>query len=66
MKLEEMKALSQEQLLDNVEDWKKKLVQLRIEASIQKKAEKPHKFRELKTQIARALTLYRLKEMEGS
>ena len=65
MKLEEMQTMEQLQLFDQVEEWKKELLKLRIEASIQKKAESPHKFKELRRNIARALTVNRQKEMEG-
>ena len=66
MKFEEMKTLSGDQLSDVVGDWRKELLKLSIDASLQKKAESPHKFKLLRKQIARALTLLKQKQMEGS
>lgn len=57
MKLEEMKSKSEQELEEQVTIWKKELVKMKFAASLEKKAEKPHQFKETKKQIARAKTL---------
>ncbi len=61
MKLEEMKSLSNDQLEDKIGDWKNEILKLKIDASLQKKSEAPHKFKLLRKQIARAFTLIKQK-----
>ena len=57
MTLDEMKNLSRDELAKHIQDWKKELAKLRIAAMMQKKADKPHMFKEIKRRIARAHTL---------
>jgi ribosomal protein L29 len=64
MKLDEMKALQVPELEDKISDWKRELIVLRVQADIQKKAEKVHMFRLLRKQVARAYTLIRQKQIE--
>jgi ribosomal protein L29 len=62
MTLDEIKKLSKEALEKHIIDWKKDLMKLRISAKIQKKADKPHMFKEIKRRIARAHTQRRALE----
>ena len=57
MTLDEMKKLNSDELQKHIQDWKKELTKLRVTAMMQKKADKPHMFKELKRRIARAHTL---------
>jgi len=61
MKLEEMRKLSLEELKCRVVNWKADLLKEFVTAGRNKKAKYPHKFPQLKKQIARAYTLLREK-----
>lgn len=63
MKVDEMKTLSVEQLGDAILDWQKELFALSVRLNREKKAEKPHMFKELRKRIARARTFIRQKEL---
>lgn len=62
MKLEDMKALEVKQIEDLISEWKQELFKLRVNASIQKKAEKSHMFSLLRKRIARGYTVVRQKQ----
>ena len=64
--LEEMKGMSIQDLMDQIDSWKVEYVKDSFEADLQKKVAKPHRFRLLRKQIARARTLIRQKQMEGT
>ena len=64
MKFEEMKTLSEEKLIDHINDWKKELFKISVAKDREKKAAKPHMFTELKKRVARANTLIRQKKSE--
>jgi len=66
MNLDEMKKLSTEQLIDLVGDTRKELFKLSVNASLEKKAEAPHKFKLLRKQIARANTLITQNKSQAS
>lgn len=57
MTLDEIKKLSGDELEKHIADWKDELTKLRVAAMMQKKADKPHMFKELKRRIARAHTI---------
>jgi ribosomal protein L29 len=61
---EEIQKLSAKELEKFIDDGKTKLTKLRIAAMMEKKAEKPHKFKQLRQQIARAHTELRQKGEE--
>lgn len=63
---EEMKSKSTKDLENQIDLWKDELTKITFESNLQKKAEKPHLFKRLKRQIARAKTLIREKEMQGA
>lgn len=63
---EEMKSKSTKDLENQIDLWKDELTKITFESNLQKKAEKPHLFKHLKRQIARAKTLIREKEMQGA
>ncbi len=65
MSLEELKSKSVPDLHDQIDLWREEYTRLKIVANLQKKAEKPHMFRLLKKQTARAMTLIKQKQMEG-
>ncbi|MBS0584819.1 MAG: 50S ribosomal protein L29 [Verrucomicrobia bacterium] len=62
MEWEKLKELEPQQLEDQIRSWQKERFQLRVEASRQKKMEKPHHFQAIRKQIARAYTLIRQKK----
>ena len=64
MKFEDIKKLTKEDLEGHINDWKKQLVKLRIKSMLEKKAEKPHLFKELRKRIARAHTV-RIEMLKG-
>lgn len=64
MKIEDIRKLSKEQLLDLVNDSRKELLKLAINASLEKKATAPHKFKLLRKQIAQANTILTQKELQ--
>ena len=57
MKLEEMRALDEQQLKNHVQDCRKELLKERVAANRNKKANKPHLFAALRKQIAQAYTI---------
>ncbi len=63
--LEELRSKSVQALQDQIDLWREEYTKLKIEANLQKKAEKPHMFRFLRKQTARAMTLIKQKQMEG-
>lgn len=56
-KKEELKNLSVEELESRIEEAQKELFHLNTDKSVQKKAENPHKFPEVRRNIARMKTL---------
>lgn len=64
MSLEEMRALKKEELTTKILEWKQELFLLTAKKNREKKAEKPHMFRLLRQQIARANTLRNQKDNE--
>lgn len=64
--LEEMKGMSEKDLIDQIDLWKSELTKITFESNLQKKADKPHMFKYLKKQIARAKTVARQKQMQGA
>ncbi len=62
MEWEKMKEMSAEQLENQIRDWRKERFLLQVEASRQKKMDKPHHFQGIRKQIARAYTLIRQKK----
>lgn len=64
MKFQEMKQLSKEQLVDIIEDSKKEIYKLSIQASMEKKSATPHKFKMLRKKIAQAKTRITQNELQ--
>ncbi len=66
VELEEMKKMSLKELEDQVDLWRTEYTNITFNANLQKKAEKPHMFNLLRKQIARAKTVVKLKQMQGT
>jgi len=66
MTFDEIKKLSEKELESNIIAWKKELMKLRVAAMMEKKADKPHMFKELKKRIARAHTVRSMAKREES
>ena len=64
MKLKELKGLGQEELLRKEKDLKKELFDLQFQRKMGR-VEKPARFRMIRREIARILTLLREKENHG-
>ncbi|MDQ7038326.1 MAG: 50S ribosomal protein L29 [Aquificota bacterium] len=64
MKASELRKLSVEELKKKVDEWKMELLKLRFKKQIQG-LENPMAIRNLKRDIARALTVIREKELRG-
>ncbi len=64
MKASELRKLSVEELKKKVDEWKMELLKLRFKKQIQG-LENPMAIRNLKRDIARALTIIREKELRG-
>lgn len=63
---EEMKSMSDKDLENKIDLWRDELTKITFESNLQKKADKPHLFKHLKKQIARAKTAIREKRMQGA
>jgi large subunit ribosomal protein L29 len=61
MKKEDLKNLSKEELVDKLNDSKKKLMELRFQRKVGH-VEKPHLFKQTKRSIARILTTLKEKK----
>lgn len=64
MDKEEIRQATKEQLLTNVENWKKEIIKLKIQRSRDRKSDKPHMFKELRKNIARAYTFMQQKTVK--
>lgn len=64
MKASELRKLTVEELKKKVDEWKMELLKLRFKKQIQG-LDNPMAIRNLKRDIARALTIIREKEMRG-
>ena len=65
MNIKEMKTMSIKDLEEKINLFRDEYTKTAFEANLQKKAEKPHKFKLLKRQIARAKTVIKQKQIEG-